>query len=47
MPEDMAPEDKVNWPDQFVLTAGQDCDILLYHQHTKVPVALKILVSCF
>ena len=24
LPEDMAPEEKVDWPDLFVLTAGQD-----------------------
>ena len=30
LPEDMAPEEKVAWPDLFVLTAGQDCNILLH-----------------
>ena len=38
MPEDMAPEEKVNWPDQFVLTAGHDCDILLHRLSNGVRI---------
>ena len=38
LPEGLAPEEKIPWPDLFVLTAGQDWDILLHRLSTGVKI---------
>jgi hypothetical protein len=38
LPEGLAPEERVDWPDCFVLTAGQDWDILLHRLSNGVRI---------
>ena len=38
LPDGLAPEEKTPWPDIFVLTAGQDWDILLHRLSTGVRI---------
>ena len=38
LPEGLAPEEKVEWPDSFVLSAGQDWDILLHRLSNGVRI---------
>lgn len=38
LPDGLAPEEKTPWPDIFVLTAGQDWDILLHRLSTGVKI---------
>ena len=38
LPEGLAPEERVPWPDIFILTASQDWDILLHRMSNGVRV---------
>ena len=38
LPEGLAPEEKVPWPDVFILTAGQDWDVLLHRLSNGVKI---------
>ena len=38
LPEGLAKEERVDWPDSFVLTAGQDWDILLHRLSNGVKI---------
>ena len=38
LPEGLAPEERQEWPDQFILTASQDKDILLHRLSNGVKI---------
>lgn len=38
LPEGCAPEEKIPWPDIYVLTSGQDWDVLLHRLSNGVKI---------